>query len=395
MLMPSPLTSDAPVIVYLDIKSPYAYLAVEPARQLEKAMGVCFDWRPFVLDIPSYLGSARLGEDDQVLEQQRSDEQWAAVKYAYFDCRRYARLQGRTIRGTVKIWDTNLVSTAMLWLREYHRDRLPKFIDRVYAPFWIRELDVEREEVIVNLLNEAGVRGEDFLAWAGDGGLQLNSDFQQQVFALGIYGVPTFVAGGELLFGREHLPRVRWHLEGGAGACPDIAYSAPSVLPPSLHAPLLPVRRVVVGVDDSLDSLLALPALLSLLSRFTGEVCWTKLPPQTLSAVTDTGDQWRSQQHQQLRLQFLADNLRRYSPASLLSVEASDSEFLGLPERIGEAIQAFLRKHHLHLETRPPADALDPPMPGVAVMLDDELFIGRQHLPLLERRLLGVGPQVA
>mgnify|MGYP006252401711 FL=1 len=85
-----PLDSAAPLIVYLDFKSPYAYLAVEPTRRMLAQQGAVADWRPFVLDIPSYLGSAKLGKSGEVKEQNRSTEQWSGVKYAYFDCRRYA-----------------------------------------------------------------------------------------------------------------------------------------------------------------------------------------------------------------------------------------------------------------------------------------------------------------
>ena len=147
-----PLHSDSPAIVYLDFKSPYAYLAIEPTRALERELGVQFDWRPFVLDIPSYLGSARLDKIGKVVEQNRSDEQWAGVKYAYYDCRRYASLLNLTIRGTEKIWDTNLVATAMLWTKNYGYDVQQQFIDLVFRPFWKRELDLESIEVIKNLL---------------------------------------------------------------------------------------------------------------------------------------------------------------------------------------------------------------------------------------------------
>ncbi|MFK7828468.1 MAG: DsbA family protein [Congregibacter sp.] len=394
-----PLKSAAPVIVYLDIKSPYAYLAVEPTRQLEKEMGVSFDWRPFVLDIPSYLGSARLGEHDEVLEQQRSDEQWAAVKHAYFDCRRYARLQNKTIRGTVKIWDTNLVSTAMFWLREHHPTLLARFIDRVYAPFWIRELDVEREDVIANLLREVGVDGLEFLAWSRHGGLQETTDFQERAFEQGIYGVPTYVVGGEVLFGREHLPRVRWHFEGASVSGPDIAYTVPDILPSSLHKPILPPSRVVVGLDNSLDSLLALPALLSLLQSFTGELHWIELPAKSYLALPRESDPSRSERHKRLRLQNWQANLARYAPLDFLG-EDIRQETNAVLERLSEAsvgdmassrIGEFLRQHHLVLEDHMPGDSFDPPMSGVAVMLDDELFIGREHLPLIERRLRAVG----
>ena len=91
--MLQPLDSEAPFIIYLDFKSPYAYLAIEPTRRLLSELDLIADWRPFVLDIPSYLGSAKLGKSGKVAEQNRSPEQWSGVKYAYFDCRRYANLR--------------------------------------------------------------------------------------------------------------------------------------------------------------------------------------------------------------------------------------------------------------------------------------------------------------
>ena len=53
------LKSDSPLIVYLDVKSPYAFISVKPTLALEEELGLRFDWRPYTLDIPSYLGSAR------------------------------------------------------------------------------------------------------------------------------------------------------------------------------------------------------------------------------------------------------------------------------------------------------------------------------------------------
>ena len=53
--MLKPLDSEAPLIIYLDFKSPYAYLAIDPTRRLLSELGLIADWRPFVLDIPSYL----------------------------------------------------------------------------------------------------------------------------------------------------------------------------------------------------------------------------------------------------------------------------------------------------------------------------------------------------
>ena len=54
-------SSDSPLIVHIDFKSPYAFLAIEPTRQMLKSLGVVADWRPFVLDIGSYLGTREVG----------------------------------------------------------------------------------------------------------------------------------------------------------------------------------------------------------------------------------------------------------------------------------------------------------------------------------------------
>ena len=54
--MPEPRT----VTVYIDYKSPYAYLAKDLACEIERDFPVRLDWLPYVLDIPSFLGSATL-----------------------------------------------------------------------------------------------------------------------------------------------------------------------------------------------------------------------------------------------------------------------------------------------------------------------------------------------
>ena len=74
-----PLASSAPLVVYIDYKSPYAYLAKDPTYAIEDELGIEVDWRPFTLDIPSYLGSARLDEQGRLMESQRSERQWSVV----------------------------------------------------------------------------------------------------------------------------------------------------------------------------------------------------------------------------------------------------------------------------------------------------------------------------
>ena len=203
-----PFKSDAPLIIYIDLKSPYAYLSIEPTRHMLKDLGIVADWRPFVLDIPSYLGSAKLGKGGKkVAKQNRTEEQWSDVKYAYFDCRRYANLSEKTIRGTVKIWNTDLPAIGMLWLKGFSSlseqcaegSFLERFVDEIYDSFWKRELDAEDASVILEVLEQIGAPTEGFLKYAQTDGAALNNHLQELSFNAGIYGVPTYILPNESL----------------------------------------------------------------------------------------------------------------------------------------------------------------------------------------------------
>lgn len=217
------LQSHAPLIVYLDIKSPYAFVAVKPTLALESALGMQFDWRPLTLDIPVYLGSAKKVAG-KVVESNRSKTQWQAVKYAYRDARRYAERQGYMLKGTEKIWDSSIANIGILWTMAQARERLPDYFEAVYPAFWRRELDIEDSAVVEQCLLDAGIDTTGFKAYQQGVGRALHDGLQAQLYPHGIYGVPTYVFDDKVLFGREHLPLVRWYLQGQHGVAPDIAY---------------------------------------------------------------------------------------------------------------------------------------------------------------------------
>ena len=100
------------ILVYSDYKSPYAFLAKDLIYELEDQFDVHLEWLPYTLDIPSYLGSARLDERGEVIELNRNAHQWRRVRYSYMDCRRQARKRGLVIFGTRKIWDFLLQQLA-------------------------------------------------------------------------------------------------------------------------------------------------------------------------------------------------------------------------------------------------------------------------------------------
>ena len=131
------------ITVYTDYKSPYAYLAKDLAYELERDFPVRLEILPYVLDIPSFLGSARVDADGNVQEQNRNAHQWRRVSYSYMDCRRAARKRGLTIRGPQKIWDSALAAAGMLYAQRAGDAVFRRYHDLVFERFWQRALDIE------------------------------------------------------------------------------------------------------------------------------------------------------------------------------------------------------------------------------------------------------------
>lgn len=196
------------VTVYTDYKSPYAYLAKDPTYELERDLPVRVEWLPYVLDIPAYLGSARVAADGSVLEENRNAHQWRRVRYSYMDCRRQARQRGLVIRGPQKIWDSSLAAAGMLQAKRAGDAAFRRYNDTVFERYWKRELDIEDIAVITAVLHESGANGAAFMAALPTLREEVAA-ISRDAEANGVFGVPSFVVKGELFWGREHLPDIR------------------------------------------------------------------------------------------------------------------------------------------------------------------------------------------
>lgn len=196
------------VIVYTDYKSPYAYLAKDLAYALERDLAVQVEWRPYLLDLASRYGSARVDDQGRVLEANRDPHQWRRVKDSYMDCRRQARKRGLIIRGTQKIWDSSLALAGMLYAQHAGDAIFRRYHDMVSERFWRRELDIEDVAMVAAVLTEAGADGSGFADYAPIG-RQAVAEISRAAEDIGVFGVPTFVVDGELFWGSEHLPDIR------------------------------------------------------------------------------------------------------------------------------------------------------------------------------------------
>src|SRR5215475_5491445 len=176
------------ITAYTDYKSPYAYLAKDLTYALERDLAVHVEWLPYVLDIPAYLGSARVDAEGRVLEENRNAHQWRRVRYSYMDVRREANRVGLTIRGPQKIWNSALAGIGLLYAKRQGAFRA--YNDEVFERFWKRDLDIESPAALADVLKRAGADAAGFEAFAAGEGRRELKAVQDAAEAKGVFGVP-------------------------------------------------------------------------------------------------------------------------------------------------------------------------------------------------------------
>jgi 2-hydroxychromene-2-carboxylate isomerase len=201
------------IIHYFDYKSPYAYLAQAEAFAMRDELGLEVEWRPFTLDIPSYLGSAEVDEHGRVLSESRNAHQWRRVRYSYHDCRREAARRGLVLRGPRKIFDSSVAHVAFLFVSA--RGDFRPFHDAVFDRFWRRELDLENVGAIERVIEETTGDASGFRDFLAGEGRAEHDRLRFEAEERGVFGVPSWLVGSELFWGAERIPRVVEYARGG------------------------------------------------------------------------------------------------------------------------------------------------------------------------------------
>jgi 2-hydroxychromene-2-carboxylate isomerase len=180
-----------PLKLYFDYKSPFAYLAAEPAFELPARYAVELRWLPFLLRIKGK------GERSQYSE-------WKA-QYSYLDARRWAnRRGGFPIKGPLKVYDSTAALVGGLFAQREGFFR--PYTLETYARFFRRELEIDQPDAVADLIATLGGSADAYRAFlAGDGRVALEASIDQ-AHADQIFGVPIFVFRGERFWGHDRIP---------------------------------------------------------------------------------------------------------------------------------------------------------------------------------------------
>jgi 2-hydroxychromene-2-carboxylate isomerase len=190
--------------MYSDFKSPYAYLAFDPAMALPQRFNVSVRWIPFQLRVKGK------GERSTLSEYK--------VKYSFFDARRFAKERGLWIRGPLKVYDTTPAAIGGLFAQRH--GRLLDYGRAAFKQFFLREFEADQPEAVARLLSSIGLSERDYFDYLPGEGREAYERCQEEAAADHVFGVPFFIFRGEPFWGHDRLTLLeqRLHEAGLASA---------------------------------------------------------------------------------------------------------------------------------------------------------------------------------
>lgn len=204
---------NAPIDIYYDFRSPYSYFAWWRVREgfLRRA---AWRWHPVSIDV---LLNLQAGREPRAAYA----DPLAPPKRRHFllDVRRSAEFYGAPLIPPHAPRPDPTPALCVALLLEQSAPSYDRFIDAVFAAMWQRSRDIGAREVLKDCLGEASLD----VVWAdrafSDGLRDTLVTRTKAAYQAGVFGVPTFVANGEVFFGADRMDMLAWRL-GQAAAWP-------------------------------------------------------------------------------------------------------------------------------------------------------------------------------
>jgi 2-hydroxychromene-2-carboxylate isomerase len=190
---------------YFAYTSPFTYLAMTPAYELEKSHDVRLRFIPYGVNIRQVYG----GEFEARDERNRRK-----LHYLYLDARRLAAERGLIIRPPKRIFSARFAFYGGMCAEDQGLFR--PYADKVFERFWKRELEVENPGALSAILSEIGADTSKFRSYIADEVTEAKPRLKA-CFAEAqddqVFGVPTFVIQGERFWGYDRIDWVKRRLD--------------------------------------------------------------------------------------------------------------------------------------------------------------------------------------
>jgi 2-hydroxychromene-2-carboxylate isomerase len=197
----------APIEMWFDFASPYAFFALDEADRLAARHGLTVRWRPILL--------------------------WAALKAqgvpppmdppakrAYFlaDMTRSAAFFGLPYRAPTRFPISAHRAARLYYALAEHDSALARTVGRaLIGAYFQDDLDISAPAPIAAVAARFGVpEAESAAAMESEAGRRALAEANEEAVAAGVCGSPWFVVEGEAFFGADRLPQLEWRLNAGS-----------------------------------------------------------------------------------------------------------------------------------------------------------------------------------
>ncbi len=212
-----PADSTAPIDLWFDYSSPFAYLGCHMA---EARLGERVRWRPMLLGaVFKQVGTA----DVPMFEQSAAKRKLTAA-----DLHRQAADAGAPFSFPSRFPMNSVLALRVTLLARAHESAAGReLVHRIFRAYWAEDRDIADPEVIRELCDACGLDGAALIAGASDPAIKdaLRRSTDEAVQA-GVFGAPTFVvhtdAGPKLFWGADRLELALLAARGDRRAYPEV-----------------------------------------------------------------------------------------------------------------------------------------------------------------------------
>ncbi len=181
---------------WFEFASTYSYVAAARLRAVAEAAQVEVRYEPFLLG-PIFA--------DQGWNDSPFNLQPVKGRYMWRDMERLCEARGLPFQRP-SVFPRNGLLAARVCCVGRDEAWLPEFVEAVYAANFGQDRDIADRELLAHILETLGAPGGDILAATQDAAIKQRLREQtDRARAHGIFGAPSFVAGGELYWGQDRL----------------------------------------------------------------------------------------------------------------------------------------------------------------------------------------------
>lgn len=200
--------------VILDIRHPSAYLALQPTIDLARETNTRVHWLPMAFRTMR-PPSSPTPDDDRGTRHTRRRALMVSREIAI-----YAEAQGLHIQAFYRDAPATAVHQAWLWVQQAAPDALESFLEEAFRRYWAEDLDASSLDDVSEVVTHCGLDAQSFRGDAELRGTAADEGLIEQLRDAGIFQAPAFLVEEETFYGRQHLPMIRWILEGRRGRGP-------------------------------------------------------------------------------------------------------------------------------------------------------------------------------